>query len=152
MVKAGMGLVRESGHIFLEAAPTGLAPEVIGRAMAHRPHVAEVHDLHIWEITSGHPALSAHVLVDADQDCHAVRVDLTGLLAREHRIEHVTLQVDHAAADLLDSGDGHRDEHCEDPHGPIHRPTGADRHPIRAGGCESARPQAGEHHGHQRHR
>src|SRR4029077_69980 len=72
MLHAGSGLIRASGRIFLEAAPAGLDPAEIGAAMAARPHVAEVHDLHICEITSGMPAASAHVLVAPRQDCHAV--------------------------------------------------------------------------------
>src|SRR5271154_6438258 len=97
MLRAGGGLIRASGRIFLEAAPAGLDPAAIGAAMAARPHVAEVHDLHIWEITSGMPAASAHVLVAPQQDCHAVRADLETLFAREYGITHLTLQVDHAA-------------------------------------------------------
>ena len=96
MLRAGSGLIRESGRIFLEAAPVDIDPAALGAAMAARPHVAEVHDLHIWEITTGMPAASAHVLVEPDQDCHAVRADLEALLAREHGITHLTLQVDHA--------------------------------------------------------
>lgn len=127
MVKAGVGLVRESSRIFLEAAPAGLDPDMIGAALAARPHVAEVHDLHIWEITSGQPALSAHVLVADGQDCHTVRADLAGLLATEHHIEHATLQVDHANPAVLEITDPAQarhaaTEHCEDPHGPAHRP------------------------------
>ena len=74
MAKAGIGLLRESGRIFLEAAPPELSPDAIGRAMAAREGVVEVHDLHIWQITSGMPAASAHVLVGPGLDCHAVRV------------------------------------------------------------------------------
>ena len=96
MVYAGAGLIRESGRIFLEAAPAGLDPAAVGAAMAGRPHVAEVHDLHIWEITSGMPAASAHVLVAPGEDCHAVRADLEAYLSREYDITHATLQVDHA--------------------------------------------------------
>ena len=59
--------------------------------------MANVHDLHVWEITSGFPALSAHVLVRPGDDCHAVRRDLEQLLARRFGIEHTTLQVDHVA-------------------------------------------------------
>ncbi len=96
MLRAGSGLIRESGRIFLEAAPADIDPAALGAAMAARPHVAEVHDLHVWEITTGMPAASAHVLVEPHQDCHAVRADLEALLAREHGITHLTLQVDHA--------------------------------------------------------
>jgi cobalt-zinc-cadmium efflux system protein len=96
MLRAGSGLIRTSGRIFLEAAPAGLDPAVLGAAMAARPHVAEVHDLHIWEITTEMPAASAHVLVEPYQDCHAVRADLEDLLSRQYGITHLTLQVDHA--------------------------------------------------------
>jgi cobalt-zinc-cadmium efflux system protein len=124
MFKAGIGLVRESGRIFLEAAPAGLVPDEIGRAMAARPGVAEVHDLHIWQITSGTPAASAHVLVAPGQDCHAVRSDLEQLLAGTYLIAHATLQVDHAPEQLLSIasyGAREKSGHCNDPHGPVHR-------------------------------
>lgn len=103
MAKAGLGLVHASTRIFLEAAPKELDPATVGQAMATRDGVAEVHDLHIWEITSGEPALSAHVLVDAGCDCHAVRADLAALLANQHHIHHTTLQVDHAPPGTLSS-------------------------------------------------
>ena len=105
MLRAGGGLIRASGRIFLEAAPAGLDPAAIGGAMAARPHVAEVHDLHIWEITSGMPAASAHVLVAPRQDCHAVRADLEALFAREYGITHLTLQVDQCARGPATNGD-----------------------------------------------
>ena len=95
MLRAGSGLIRESGRIFLEAAPADIDPSALGAAMVARPHVAEVHDLHVWAITTGMPAASAHVLVEPRQDCHAVRADLEVLLARDYGITHLTLQVDH---------------------------------------------------------
>ncbi len=95
MLRAGSGLIRESGRIFLEAAPADIDPSALGAAMVARPHVAEVHDLHVWAITTGMPAASAHVLVEPRQDCHAVRADLEALLARDYGITHLTLQVDH---------------------------------------------------------
>jgi cobalt-zinc-cadmium efflux system protein len=104
MLKAGSGLIGKSGRIFLEAAPAGLSPARVGAAMAGRPHVAEVHDLHIWQITPELPAASAHVLVEPGHDCHAVRADLEALLRRDHGITHTTLQVDHAAEPLLTVG------------------------------------------------
>ena len=59
--------------MFMEAAPEGIDPEEIGRALAGQPGVVEVHDLHVWEVTSGFPALSAHVVVRAGDDCHELR-------------------------------------------------------------------------------
>jgi len=88
-------ILRESVDVLLEAAPSGMDPEEIGYAMAAVPHVEEVHDLHIWQITSGFPTLSAHVLVGAGEDCHGARRDLEVLLKDRFEIEHTTLQVDH---------------------------------------------------------
>jgi cobalt-zinc-cadmium efflux system protein len=101
MVRGGVRLLRESGRILLEAAPTGMRPEELGGRLAAVDGVREVHDLHVWEITSGQPALSAHILVAPECDCHAVRLTLERLLHDEYRIEHTTLQVDHARRDLL---------------------------------------------------
>ncbi|MFF8267030.1 cation diffusion facilitator family transporter [Streptomyces sp. NPDC016562] len=124
MVKAGYGLVRESGRIFLEAAPAHVDPDAVGDLLVRQPPVTEVHDLHIWTITSGQAALSAHVLVEPAGDCHAVRRDLERLLAKDYGITHTTLQVDHAQDSLLTvgrAGEDPYDSHCTDAHGPVHR-------------------------------
>jgi cobalt-zinc-cadmium efflux system protein len=102
MLRAAHGLLRASGRVFLEAAPHGLEPERIGRAMLAEPGVREVHDLHVWEVTSGFPALSAHVLVGRDTDCHAARRGLEARLHADFGLDHTTLQVDHEGGDLLD--------------------------------------------------
>jgi cobalt-zinc-cadmium efflux system protein len=81
----------------MEAAPAGLDPEEVGRTLAAQPGVVEVHDLHVWEVTSGFPALSAHVVVHAGDDCHERRRSLQTLLREQFSIEHTTLQVDHEA-------------------------------------------------------
>jgi cobalt-zinc-cadmium efflux system protein len=112
----------------MEAAPAGTDPDAIGDRLATVHDVTEVHDLHVWEITSGEAALSAHVLVTPGSDCHAVRRDLQGLLRSEYRIGHATLQVDHASssAGLAERPAGPPDcgpgAHCEDAHGPVHLP------------------------------
>jgi cobalt-zinc-cadmium efflux system protein len=82
--------------VLLEAAPRGMDPDAIGGAMASEPGVVEVHDLHVWEVTSGFPALAAHVIVKPGDDCHAMRRQLQRVLAERFGIDHVTLQVDHA--------------------------------------------------------
>lgn len=97
MSHAAYGLLRDSGRVFLEAAPEELDVTEISTAIGTHPHVASLHDLHVWEISSGFPSLSAHVLVHADDDCHAIRRELEAMLAERFRIEHTTLQVDHAA-------------------------------------------------------
>jgi cobalt-zinc-cadmium efflux system protein len=91
-------VLRESLGVLLEATPEGIDAEAVGRRMAESEGVSEVHDLHIWTITSGFPALSAHVLVPAGEDCHARRRELSELLRRDFGITHSTLQVEHADA------------------------------------------------------
>lgn len=89
-------LLRDSVGILLESAPRELDAEDVGRAMIDVEDVSEVHDLHVWTITSGFPSLSAHVLVAPDADCHAKRRELERLLAERFGLTHTTLQVDHA--------------------------------------------------------
>jgi len=101
MLRSAYGLLRDSGRIFLEASPKGIDPERIGRRMAEQPAVVEVHDLHVWEVTSEFPALSAHVIVGRDADCHRARLELAELIEREFDIYHTTLQVEHEPEHLL---------------------------------------------------
>ncbi|MFE3027665.1 cation diffusion facilitator family transporter, partial [Nocardia tengchongensis] len=123
MVKAGVSLVRASGRIFLEAAPAYLDPVEIGSEMAAVDSVIEVHDLHIWEITSGTPSLSAHILVAEDADSHAVRAAVATMLAEKHHIDHTVLQVDYTDHDECPDTDHEHIPHCQDAHGPVHRKT-----------------------------
>ena len=95
MLRSGFGLLRDSGRVLLEAAPKGLDPQEVGRALASQHHVVEVHDLHLWEVSSGFPTLSAHVLVRPECDCQAHRREFAELLRERFGIEHSTLQVEH---------------------------------------------------------
>ncbi len=101
MVASGWALLRASGRVLLEGAPANVDPDAIGRAMATHPGIAEVHDLHVWEVTSGFPALAAHVMVAPGDDCHALRRELERLLADRFGIVHSTLQVEHEGHDEL---------------------------------------------------
>jgi cobalt-zinc-cadmium efflux system protein len=137
MLRSGVRLVGQSGRIFLEAAPSGTDPAALGAELAGLPGVAEVHDLHVWQITSGDPALSAHVLVAGAADCHAVRVQIEQLLRARYRITHTTLQVDHTLQgehpDEIEagpSGSPSPDGHCSDPHGAVYRPGDFDTRPT----------------------
>jgi cobalt-zinc-cadmium efflux system protein len=98
ILASSWSVLRDSVHILLEGAPRGMDTRSLGRRMTGVPGVVEVHDLHVWTITSGFPALSAHVLVERGDDCHARRRELEEILRREYGIEHTTLQVDHVAA------------------------------------------------------
>jgi cobalt-zinc-cadmium efflux system protein len=108
MLRAAWGLLGETGRILLEAAPEGYAPGEITSAITSQPGVASVHDVHVWLITSGFPALSAHVLVRPPADCHQVRRDLEQLLCERFSLDHTTLQVDHAPDELLTIDGGTR--------------------------------------------
>jgi len=96
MFWAAFGLLRDSTRIFLEVSPANIEPDEVGRAIVAQPDVVEVHDLHVWTVTSGFPVLSAHVLVAAGADCHQVRRELEAMLGARFGLEHSTLQVEHA--------------------------------------------------------
>jgi cobalt-zinc-cadmium efflux system protein len=89
-------LLRESSRILLEISPGEMPPDEVAEAMLAVPDVVEVHDLHVWTVGSGFPALSAHVLVRPEGDCHEARRELAAMLAERFGLEHTTLQVEHA--------------------------------------------------------
>jgi len=97
LVRAGWGLVRDATRVLLEAAPAGMAAGDVGALLAGHHDVVDVHDFHVWEITSGLPALSAHVMVEPGADCHAIRRELEEEVRAKFGIDHTTLQVDHAS-------------------------------------------------------
>lgn len=96
MLKAGLELVRDSGRIFLEASPKGLDPATVRASILATNGVTGISDLHVWEVTSGFPALAAHVFVRPEDDCHTKRRELEAMLRDSYHIEHATLQMDHA--------------------------------------------------------
>lgn len=95
MLRGGWSLLHASARVLLEAAPRGIDPNEVGLALAGTKGVVEVHDLHVWEVTSGFAALAAHVIVAPGDDCHARRRELQTLLRERFDIRHTTLQVDH---------------------------------------------------------
>lgn len=97
MIRSSWSLLRASGRIFLEAAPAGIDPDAVAATLAADGDVVEVHDLHVWTVTNGFPALAAHVLVSPDADCHGARRRLEQLLSQKFGLRHTTLQVDHVA-------------------------------------------------------
>ena len=99
MIAASISLLRESTRIFLERAPGDIDPNEVGQALVAEDGVVEVHDLHVWTVTSGFPALSAHVLVNSDADCHAARRRLESVLAERFGLDHSTLQVEHVGGE-----------------------------------------------------
>ncbi len=101
MLKAAYGLLKDSGRVLLEIAPEGMSVEEIGNALARHRGVVEVHDLHVWEVSSDLPSLSAHVLVEPGADCHGIRRELEQILDDRFKIDHTTLQVGHVGGEAL---------------------------------------------------
>lgn len=114
MAWTGWRLVRAAGRVFLEAAPPAVDPDALAGELIATPGVAEVHDLHVWQLGPESTALSAHVLVVPAVDCHEVATRLRTLLAERHGIGHVTLQTDHADVPAHDAAT------CEHACGAIH--------------------------------
>jgi cobalt-zinc-cadmium efflux system protein len=87
------GLVRDAFDVLMEAAPAGVDVQEVGRAMAAVPGVREVHDLHVWTVTAGFPALAAHVRTDPTEDVDQVRARVEAVLHERFEIHHTTLQM-----------------------------------------------------------
>ena len=101
ILASSWSVLRDSVSVLLETSPRDLDASEVGAAMASVGGVAQVHDLHVWEVTSGFPALSAHVLVGREDDCHAVRREIESMLHERFGLDHTTLQVDHAGGPLI---------------------------------------------------
>ena len=117
MVYTGIGLIQASGRVFLEASPRDVDPARLGTELADVDGVAEVHDLHVWQLGPGESAVSAHVIVVPNRDCHEIGDTLRQILATDYGLAHATLQLDHMKL----AADGSTSMHvCEDAHGPVH--------------------------------
>jgi cobalt-zinc-cadmium efflux system protein len=95
MLRSGWSLLHASTRVLLEASPRGIDPQEVGLTLAAQEGIIEIHDLHVWEVTSGFSALAAHVIVAPGDDCHRRRRELQNILHERFGIHHTTLQVDH---------------------------------------------------------
>jgi cobalt-zinc-cadmium efflux system protein len=87
-------LMRESAGVLLEGTPAGLRYDEIAEAMRALPQVVDLHDLHVWSITSGFPVLTSHVVITDDAGPEGVLHDLQEVLAGRFAITHATLQLE----------------------------------------------------------
>jgi cobalt-zinc-cadmium efflux system protein len=101
MLKASWGLLHDSGRVLLEAAPEGIDLEEIRAHLTGTAHVHDVHDLHVWTLTSNLPTLSAHVVIDDScfHDGHAPSIldQLQDCLTGHFDVEHSTFQLEPAS-------------------------------------------------------
>ncbi len=100
IVITSVTLLREVFDVLLEAAPRGIDTERVRKTIGEVAGVEQVHDLHVWTIASGLPALSAHVVVsDPLKDVHDVLMTIQMRLRHEYAIDHSTLQIERRAED-----------------------------------------------------
>lgn len=85
-------LIRDPLDVLLESAPRGIDVDEVGDVMCRVEGVREVHDLHIWTVTSGFPALAAHLRVHAGEDADTVRRRVEAVVRERFGITHTTLQ------------------------------------------------------------
>ncbi|MEA2387097.1 MAG: cobalt-zinc-cadmium efflux system protein [Thermoleophilaceae bacterium] len=85
-------LIRDPLDVLLESAPRGVDVSEVGDAICRVDGVREVHDLHIWTVTSGFAALAAHVRTDPHGNSEAIRTAVEALLRERFGITHTTLQ------------------------------------------------------------
>jgi cobalt-zinc-cadmium efflux system protein len=99
ILTSAWAIVREAVDVLLEAAPAGIDVERMGQAMAHVDGVVEVHDLHVWTVTSGFAAVAAHMTVEPEAEPSLVRRRTAEMLRIHFGVEHSTLQVERQGAE-----------------------------------------------------
>jgi cobalt-zinc-cadmium efflux system protein len=108
MVHAAWGLLRSSGRVLLEAAPEGMDLADLRQHLLDTERVLDVHDLHVWVVTSSLPAVSAHVVIEDGcfADNHAPRLldQLQGCLVGHFDVEHSTFQLEPPGHNLHETG------------------------------------------------
>ena len=90
-------LLKEPFDVLMESAPEGLDVDTMGAHICTVPGVRSVHDLHVWTVTAGFPALAAHVVVGRGADRDRIRQQLEMELGETFGIEHTTLQMEEEA-------------------------------------------------------
>lgn len=111
------GLLRDTAHVLLEGTPRGIDPSRIEAALAAEDDVAAVHHLHLWNLASDVPALSAHVVLEGDvtlHDAQATGDRLKSLLDRRFGIAHATLELECHSCDPAPDEHGRHDHRGAD--------------------------------------
>jgi len=94
-------LLRQAVNVLLEGAPPHLDVGEIESALCAAPGVRRVHDLHVWTLTSGREAMSAHVVVGPDTAADRMLEELHIILHARFGIDHTTIQLEREPAPLL---------------------------------------------------
>ncbi len=96
ILRGAWGVIRHTLHILMEGAPEGIHPPEVEAELKTIPGVEDVHDLHIWTITSGLDSLSCHVRVADDADGQRILQQAIRLLSERYGIQHATIQVENS--------------------------------------------------------
>jgi len=94
ILSSSWAILRDSVTILMEGAPQGLDVNEISRRIKETPGVVDVHDLHVWIITTGFPAIAAHVTCEPAIDTQVCRLAVEEMLGDEFGITHATLQME----------------------------------------------------------
>jgi cobalt-zinc-cadmium efflux system protein len=94
LLKSTVGILRESGHHLMEGVPNDIDYEKVGDDLEGIEGVASVHDLHVWDMAPGQPALIGHVEVHDLQHWPKTLKAIRAMLRERHGIDHVTLQAE----------------------------------------------------------
>jgi len=94
ILKSAWGVLNHATHILMEGTPVAIDQEEVRRTLQSIPGVRDVHDLHIWTITSGLDSLSCHLLVEDDTDCQSVLQEAIRKIEEQFQIRHTTIQVE----------------------------------------------------------
>lgn len=107
---SSLHLLREATHVLLEGTPRGTDPNEVKQALMDDPNVESIHHVHLWNLASDVPALSAHVVVHADMSLHDAQLHgerLKSMLDERFGIGHATLELEcHPCEPLPRAGDG----------------------------------------------
>lgn len=93
IIISGWRVTKDSYHILMEGTPTNIDVLELKKALLGVNQVEEVHDLHVWSITSGYPALSCHLIVESQADHDQVLMEAKRVLQHDFHIKHSTIQV-----------------------------------------------------------
>jgi cobalt-zinc-cadmium efflux system protein len=94
ILKSSWSLVREAVDVLMEAVPAHVDLDTVQRTLEGVAGTLEVHDLHVWSLTTGRCALSAHAVVDGTVAGDDILAAMAAVCAREFQIDHVTVQLE----------------------------------------------------------
>lgn len=94
ILRSAWGVLKQSLHILMEGTPSSIDQQAVLEKLSNLPHVIDVHDLHIWTITSNMDSLSCHLVIEDEADQQAVLRSAIKLVEEQFGISHSTFQIE----------------------------------------------------------